>query len=83
MAVGQVQRQLDRFETAGLLISRLLGKTRVYVFNPKYPLTQPFQQMVQRVYESIPLGEREVLFPTRRQPRRKSKPVIGRQMPDA
>ena len=81
MAVGQVQRQLDRFETAGILISRKLGKTRVYEYNFKHPLTSPFQDLVKRVYDSIPLPEKARIFITRRRPRARNKPVIGRESP--
>lgn len=78
ISLGQVQRQFDRFENAGILISKLSGKTRVYQFNKKNPLTSPFLEMVKRVYDSIPLEEKERMFSTRRRPRRAGKPVVGR-----
>ncbi len=78
MSVGQVQRQLDRFENAGFLISKQLGRTRVYQFNEKSPLVRPFKEMIQIVYSNIPLAEREEIFHARRRPRRRGKPVIGR-----
>lgn len=80
ISLGQVQRQFDRFETAGILISKLSGKTRVYQFNKKNTLTTPFIEMVKRVYESLPLEEKESLFSTRRRPRRAGKPVLGRKL---
>jgi DNA-binding MarR family transcriptional regulator len=81
ITLGQVQRQFDRFENAGILISKLFGRTRVYQFNKKNSLTAPFIEMVKRVYDSIPLQEKENLFNTRRRPRRAGKPVIGRKAP--
>ncbi len=78
VTLGQVQRQFDRFEQAGILISKLSGKTRIYQFNKKNPMTGPFIELVKRVYESIPLAEKEELFHVRRRPRRAGKPVIGR-----
>jgi DNA-binding transcriptional ArsR family regulator len=78
MTVGQVQRQLDRFENAGLLVSRTMGRTRIYQFNGKSPMATPFKELVRLEYGSLPLEERERLFQTRRRPRRKGKPVIGR-----
>lgn len=80
ITLGQVQRQFDRFETAGILISKLSGKTRVYQFNKKNTLTGPFSEMVKRVYDSIPLEEKENIFNTRRRPRRAGKPVVGRKV---
>jgi DNA-binding transcriptional ArsR family regulator len=78
ITLGQVQRQFDRFENAGILISKLSGRTRVYQFNKKNTLTSPFIEMIRRVYDSIPLEEKEKIFGKRRRPRRAGKPVIGR-----
>lgn len=74
--LGQVQRQFDRLENSGLLVSKLSGKTRVYIFNPKSPYTKPFKELIRIDYEGIPLKEREKMFATRRRPRRRGKPVI-------
>lgn len=79
ITLSQVQRQFDRFESTGILISKLSGKTRIYQFNKKTPLTSPFMELVKRVYDSIPLHEKEEIFSTRRRPRRAGKPVIGRK----
>ena len=76
MGLGQVQRQFERFENAGILISKLVGRTRVYMFNPKSPFARKLKELVAMIYDSIPLGEREKLFAERRMPRRKGKPVI-------
>lgn len=76
-SLGQVQRQLDRLENAGVLVSKRSGKTRVYTFNPKSPYTKSLQEMVRITYDSIPLKEREKLFSERRRPRRRGKPVLA------
>lgn len=78
VTLGQVQRQFDRFEDAGVIISKLSGRTRIYQFNKKNTLVKPFIEIIKRVYDSIPLKEKEELFSTRRRPRRRGKPVIGR-----
>jgi len=77
-AISPYQNQLDKFEQAGVIISRLVGKTRTYIFNKKNPLTRPFMEMIRLVYEAIPLEDKEKLFPKRRKPGIKGKPVIGR-----
>ena len=81
MSLGQIQRQFERFETAGILISKLSGKTRMYQFNKKFLLTGPFIEMVKMVYDSLPLDEKEILFPSRRKPRRAGKPIINPDKP--
>jgi hypothetical protein len=77
LALSPVQRQLEKFEAAGLLVSRLVGRTRVYVFNPKHPAARKLQELVGVFYESMPLAERERMFRRRRRPRRRGKPTVG------
>jgi predicted transcriptional regulator len=76
MAVNPVKGQLDRFERAGVLASKEVGRTRVYFFNPKSVLVTPIKSLLKIVYETIPLKDREQIFGTRRRPRRKGKPVL-------
>lgn len=78
LSLSPVQRQLEKFEAAGLLVSRLVGRTRVYTFNPKHPATSKLRDLVGVFYEGLPLQERERLFSNRRRPRRRGKPVRGR-----
>lgn len=77
IAVSAVQRQLDKFDAAGLLVSRMVGNTRVYSFNPRHPATGRLKDLIQVFYEAMTIRERERFFPTRRRPRRKGKPVVG------
>lgn len=72
-----VQRQLEKLETSGFLISKRTGRTRVYRINPKNPAARKLQEFVGVYYEAMPLGERERVFRTRRRPRRRGKPVKG------
>ena len=68
--------QLNRLESAGLLVSRTIGRSRIYQFNPKSPFTNLIKKIVEIAYESMTLSEREKLFQTRRRPRRKGKPIL-------
>jgi hypothetical protein len=68
-AISPIQKQLERFERAGILVSKLAGRTRVYSFNPKSPFLAPVKRIVEIIYENIPLNEREKLFGVRRRPR--------------
>lgn len=78
ISLSQIQRQLDRFERAGILVSEKIGKTRVYQYNLKFAATKPFMELVRLSYESLSATEKAQLFQTRRRPRRPGKPVIGR-----
>jgi DNA-binding transcriptional ArsR family regulator len=76
ITLSQVQKQLDRFEEAGILVSKLMGRVRIYTFNPKLGVTKKLKDLIQVFYDAIPLEQKEVLFKERRRPRRKGKPVI-------
>ncbi|PIS11490.1 MAG: hypothetical protein COT73_03700 [Bdellovibrio sp. CG10_big_fil_rev_8_21_14_0_10_47_8] len=75
IALTPVIQQMNRFEVAGVLVSKVAGRSRVYSFNPKSPLTKPVKDLIEMTYEAIPLSQRQKLFETRRRPRRKGKPV--------
>ena len=76
ITLSQVQKQLDRFEVAGLLVSKRMGTTRIYQFNPKLGVVKKVKDLIEAFYEAIPFQEREKLFSERRRPRRKGKPVL-------
>ena len=77
---GSIQRQLERFEGAGIVISKLQGRTRVYRFNMRNgAVVRPFKEIVKVVYDSILPEEKESLFSIRRRPRKAGKPVIRRE----
>ena len=74
ISLDSVQRQLEKFENAGILVSKRQGRTLLFSWNPKSGLTQAMKQLVATVYERIPLEKRPEVFPARRRPRRKDKP---------
>jgi hypothetical protein len=71
-----VLNQLERFENAGILVSKQIGRSRLYSLNKKSPYYKPIDEMLRIAYESIPLEERMQRFKTRRRPRRKGKPIL-------
>jgi predicted ArsR family transcriptional regulator len=75
IAQSAVQRQLEKLEAEGFLVSKLAGRTRLYRFNPKGPATSKLKELVGVFYRGMQSKERERFFPTRRRPRRRGKPV--------
>ena len=75
VAVHMVQRQLARFERAGLLVSVLKGRTRLFVWNPRYPFVEQVRNLLREALRRIPPDERERYFSQRRRPRRTGKPL--------
>ena len=78
ITLSQVQKQLDKFESCGLLVSSKMGNIRIYKFNIKLGVTKKFMTLVEAFYNSMPLKERESIFKVRRRPRRKDKPVLSK-----
>jgi len=63
-----IQRQLERLEAAGVLWSRLVGRTRLYAFNPRYPFLKELEALVDRAMEFYPESDRQALRMNRRRP---------------
>ena len=78
ITLSAVQKQFARFEEAGVLVSKTMGKTRVYMFNKKSKAAMKFYELVKIYYDGLSLKDKEKIFSTRRRPRRPGKPVIGK-----
>ncbi len=73
--LAPVQRQLDALERGGILVSRLAGRTRLYTFDPRYPLLDELKALLEKVLTFYPAEERERLLMSRQRPRRRGKPL--------
>lgn len=71
------QTTLQKLEKAGILVSFLQGKTRLYQFNPQYPFLYELQQFIGKAYSFLPqhLKTRYYETLTRKRPRRTGKPL--------
>ena len=63
-----IQMQLDKFEKSGVLASRAVGRTRPYVFNPRYPFLNEVKALLEKALSFYPKNEREELVMNRRRP---------------
>jgi predicted ArsR family transcriptional regulator len=70
-----IQRQLDKLEAGGVLVSRTAGRTRLYQFNPRYPFLNELKQLLQKALSFYPDDVRESLVMNRRRPRKRDKPL--------
>ena len=73
--LAPIQRQLDKLELAGALASRMVGRTRLYTFNPRYAFSQEVRSLMEKALSFYPSEERERLIMVRRRPRRRGKPL--------
>ncbi|MBW6511095.1 MAG: ArsR family transcriptional regulator [Desulfuromonadaceae bacterium] len=70
-----LQRQLEILERGGILVSSLVGRTRLYSFNPRYPLLAEVTDLVEKALTFYPEDERLRLQMERQRPRRAAKPL--------
>lgn len=70
-----VQNQLRNMEDGGILVSRTVGKTRVYTLNPRYFLRQELEAMLRKMLDILPEKEIVRYYRPRKRPRRPGKPL--------
>jgi len=70
-----VQKALDRLEQAGVLVSRRVGSTLEYAFNPRYALRKELRALLEKALSLYPEKLRNELLVARTRPRRKGKPA--------
>jgi DNA-binding transcriptional ArsR family regulator len=74
--LSEIQKQLKKFEDAGILVSRKVGTSRMYTWNPRDPALDGLRQILQSTLDyGIPKERLTKYFRQRRRPRRKGKPL--------
>lgn len=73
--LNPIQKALDGLERAGVLVSRAVGTTREYEFNPRYALRGELRALLTKALSLYPPSLRDELLVTRKRPRRKGKPL--------
>lgn len=75
IALTPVQRQLERLEKDGVLVSRMVGRTREYTLNPRYAFKEELSAVLRKALRILPQEILEAYFTKRARPRRKGKPL--------
>jgi hypothetical protein len=70
-----IQKQLVKFETGGVLVSRPAGRTHLYSFNPRYPFLKELKALLEKALTFYTQEQQEQLLMNRRRPRRMGKPL--------
>lgn len=73
--VNGIQQQMDRLENGGVLVSSLVGKTRLYQFNPRYPFLKELKSLIQKAMDFLSENELNKYYRKRTRPRKKGKPL--------
>ncbi len=69
-----ILKQLEKLEAGGILFSRLAGRTRLYAFNPHYPLLKELKALLDKALTFYPDDIRVRLLESRHRPRQTAKP---------
>ncbi len=70
-----IQKQLAKLEAGNVLVSRAVGRTRVFSFNPRYPMIDELRALLAKTLQFYPEDMRKLLLMNRRRPRRRGKPL--------
>lgn len=79
--VSGIQRQLDKLEAAGVLVGSLVGRTRIYEWNPRWSLREEFLAFLTKALRFLPNDLRARLEDDRRRPRRRGTTVKAAPYP--
>ncbi len=75
ISLSMVQKQLSRLEMGHIVVSHLVGKTRVYQFNLRWFFYKDLYQLLTKALEAVPEDDLNKYYRQRRRPRRKDKPL--------
>ena len=68
-----IYRQLLRLEAAGVLVSRTVGRTRLFEFNMRNPTVRDLRVFLASELEAMPEAEVKAFYRQRQRPRRTGK----------
>lgn len=73
LSPSQVERQLKRLETGGILVNRSVGNTKMFSLNPRFAARGELTELLEKILALLPESETEKYFRERRRPRRTGK----------
>ncbi len=76
-ALDPIQKTLKKLEEGGLIVSFLEGRTRVFVWNPRYPFLSEIQGLARKTFEFLPEHMQLAYYQPkkRKRPRKTGKPL--------
>ena len=74
-SLDPIQKQLEKMEAGGVLVSRKVGRTRLFTFNPRYAFLEELKALLEKALSFYPPEEQEKLLMNRRRPRKSGKPL--------
>ena len=74
-SVDPIKKQLERLEFGGILVSQTVGRTRLFMFNPRYAFKEELIALLEKARDYYSEEEQERLTKMRKRPRRTGKPL--------
>ena len=74
-SLDPIQKQLERLEYEGVFVSKNVGRTRLFMFNPRYAFFNELKALLEKARSYYPPEEIERLTMRRKSPRRTGKPL--------
>jgi predicted transcriptional regulator len=74
-SLDPIQKQLERLENGGILVSKTVGRTRLFMFNPRYAFKNEVIALLEKARSFYSPHEQEQLLMVRKRPRRTGKPL--------
>ena len=73
VAVSAIQRQLQRLEARGVLVSHMVGSSRLFEFETRNPTVRVLRELLRTELEALPEATTRRFFRQRQRPRRTGK----------
>jgi len=74
-SIDPIQKQLEKMELGGVLVSKNVGRTRLFMFNPRYAFLLELKALLEKARSYYSPEEIERLTMRRKRPRRSGKPL--------
>jgi len=75
-SLDPIQKQLVKLELGGVFVSKSVGRTRLFMFNPRYAFLNELKALLEKARSYYKPEEIERLTMRRKRPRRANKPLI-------
>lgn len=74
-SITPIKRQLENLEYAGVLSSDTIGRTRLFMMNPRYPFRKEVRALIEKEISFMNETDKATLYEVRKRPRRVGKPL--------
>lgn len=73
LSASQVSLQLHRLEEGGILVSKTVGKTKVFIINPRLGIKNSLLELLENILRLMDESEKQKYYRQRTRPRKTGK----------